>query len=269
MTGAAVGGPAQTALAATWNLANGRVSLPDTFSCGAEQLSALEFVGAGGSGAVFAAEAAGSRATRVAVKVSWAGPAALGVQNEADVYVRLQDASIRSVPKLLAKCDYSVLASPPASGIMDERVVLILDPFVESAASNFEGLNPSRADRAASQLGVAVVAVLSAGIASTDVQVLIDPPTGELRLIDMSEATVLTSPPSFVQLAIARGFLAEAVAIVPSQQRLAFLRAAEEELERRRHDMDEELADALVEILSTSIHLPWNTGKAASVMPSH
>jgi hypothetical protein len=136
---------------------------------------------------VFAARRAGS-ATRVAVKVSWAGPASVGVRHEAEIYARLSRNGVASVPRLLATCEYSSLDSPALessrraqattaieavteSALPSERVVLVLEPFIESAESSFEGLDATAADRAAAVLGTAIVGILAAGVASTDVQV--------------------------------------------------------------------------------------------------
>lgn len=253
------------ASATTWNLANGRVALPDAFSCGAERLASLELAGSGGSGAVFAARRARS-ATRVAVKVSWAGSASVGVRHEADIYARLGMNAVASVPRLLAICEYSSLDSPgpestriltassaSQSALPSERVVLVLDPFIESAESSFEGLDAITAERAAALLGVAVVGVLAAGVASTDVQVLIDPSDGTLRLIDLSEAIVLESPPSFLQLATARGFCAEAAALVPAEHQSTFIGAAARELVRLGGmKVDAALVNAMTEALNIS-----------------
>jgi len=245
------------AWAATWNLANGMVALPpDSFTCGAERISSPELAGSGGSGAVFAARRAGSLA-RVALKVSWAGPAAVGVRHEAEIYHRLGHAGVPYVPRLLAACEYATLGSAQRTDgrlpDLQDRVVLVLDPFVEAAVSSFEGLDARAADRAAAQLGAALAAVLAAGVASTDVQVLIDPSSGDLRLVDLSEAILLATPLSFLQLATARGFCAEAAAIVPAEQREAFTAAVRRELMLRRGGaMDVELAEAVVEVLDLS-----------------
>jgi hypothetical protein len=184
------------------------------------------------------------------------------VRHEAEIYARLGLNAVPSVPLLLAVCEYSSLDSPApgavrtlpgVSALPSERVVLVLDPFIESAESSFERLNAAAADRAAALLGAAVVGVLASGVASTDVQVLIEPSGGALRLIDLSEATLLDSPPSFLQLATARGFCAEAAAIVPEEHQGAFIGGAKRQLARLGlARMDAALVDAVTEALNIS-----------------
>jgi hypothetical protein len=83
--------------------------------------------------------------------------------------------------------------------------------------------------------------------------VLIESSGGALRLIDLSEARVLDSPPSFLQLATARGFCAEAAAIVPAEHQGSFIRGAKWELARIGGDkMDAALVEAVTEALNIS-----------------
>eukprot|EP00310_Coccolithus_braarudii_P019112 CAMPEP_0183342712 /NCGR_PEP_ID=MMETSP0164_2-20130417/8774_1 /TAXON_ID=221442 /ORGANISM="Coccolithus pelagicus ssp braarudi, Strain PLY182g" /LENGTH=262 /DNA_ID=CAMNT_0025513381 /DNA_START=1 /DNA_END=786 /DNA_ORIENTATION=- len=221
--------PSRPACAGIWNF--GEIQAPGT--CEGIALGSPELIGSGSSGAVFAADAStrirsrvGGVPSRVAMKVSWGGAAAESVQNERRILERLASHAVPGVETVLASCSYP--------GADHQRTVLILSPLVVAPVVRVDELKPSVQPRAVDDLATTLVLMLSAGVATADVQLLADGSSGEPLLVDMTEARILESPPTFLDLALANGFISEIRALIPQSQAARFEVAISRELQAAR-----------------------------------
>jgi hypothetical protein len=162
-----------------------------------------EFLGAGGSGAVFSyyrterlqhqlQRNAGlanndqiktQKDKKVAVKYSWL-QSAESVRNECKVLRVLEQRHVTGVERCLEQIHYH---DDP------RRVIIILEPVVDDAVSSMTDLSQMAARAATEKLMKTMAQMLVAGVVTTDVQPLISKSTGDLVLIDMTEATILSS----------------------------------------------------------------------------
>jgi hypothetical protein len=163
-----------------------------------------EYLGAGGSGAVFsfyktqfhqqqhlgqsAAMANNNQIKhhsdkKVAVKYSWLHSAE-SVRNECNVLRVLEQRQVTGVERCLAQIQYQ---DDP------RRVIIVMEPVFDDAVSNMTDLSPMAAHVATKMLMRTMAQMLLARVVTTDVQPLISKSTGELLLIDMTEATILPS----------------------------------------------------------------------------
>ena len=60
-----------------------------------------------------------------------------------------------------------------------------------------------------------LIDMLGANVVTTDVQALMDREPGSVLFIDMTEAQIMSNPPSFLDLALASSFCAEIVSLIP------------------------------------------------------
>ena len=167
-------------------------------------------VGSGSSSAVFGISSADG--ARVAVKIAWPGRASATVENEGKVLSALNRNSVQGVCKLRGACKL------PGS----DRVVLVLDPLVPAPTiDRIESLASVPLQfKAVEGLGIALVQILAASVATTDVQILVNGASGVPLLIDFSEARLLGTAPggiSDLDIALAVSFVSEVDALVPSQ----------------------------------------------------
>ena len=197
----------------TWQLPNGKLALPDRFTCGSSRLSQPVLAGSGSSGAVFSA-AADRRPDRLVVKVSWPGAAASAVSNEAAALRRLAAAGVsHGVELIVDSCEYE-----------PGRPMLVLSPFIGDAVSDINAISAGPPQRTAvATLAQVLVDLTRAGVCNVDVQILAERSSGRLTLIDLTEARLIgPQPPSFTEEAACRGFIAEVVALVPEAEADAF-----------------------------------------------
>ena len=73
--------------------------------------------------------------------------------------------------------------------------------------------------RAATDVARTTVRMLAAGVATVDVQALISRDTGAVTFVDMTEARVLSSPPSPLDMATAVGFVTEMMILIPESSK--------------------------------------------------
>lgn len=225
----------------SWNFGEGRtvqLSTPLVFS--KRQLTDPTLLGVGGSGAVFAMTATptdGSQVSSLAVKVSWSSSAD-SVDKECRILRTLEKYSVHHVERCLDRQAYPIDPS---------RVIILLQPVVESDASNrIDNLESNNAQaRATQQLMQTLVEMLAVGVVTTDVQILVSPVSGDMILIDLTEARVLSSPLSVLDMALAGSFCSEMLSLVPPAMSKVADLALDEALALNHLD------DGLSQLLST------------------
>lgn len=208
----------------TYNLANGPVTLSNplqifitnkhgTWKQETIQLRDPTLLGSGGGGAVFGysvvpQENQPSSIPNVAVKISWSGSSD-SVRNECHILQVLEERGVSTgVEKCVASLDYPFDDS--------NRAMIVMEPVVGRSVSNVMDLPTQELrTRAVDQLIRIMAQMMAAGVVTTDVQPLISTETGYVLLIDMTEAKVISSPPSFVDLALATSFTSEVWNLIP------------------------------------------------------
>ncbi|KAL3931683.1 MAG: hypothetical protein SGBAC_011196 [Bacillariaceae sp.] len=176
-------------------------------------------LGSGGGGAVFGYSLQQGNASpnkdgsslpnAVAVKVSWKG-SANSVRNECHILQVLEDRGVsRGVERCLVSLDYPFDSN--------NRAMIVMEPVVDGkSASNVVDLpTPALQKTAVDQLMRIMLQIMAAGVVTTDVQPLISTDTGSVLLIDMTEAKVIESPPTFVDLALTTSFISEIWNLIP------------------------------------------------------
>lgn len=183
-----------------------------------------QFLGAGGGGAVFSYERQQSlpskstlRATatttvdvpskhKVVVKFSWLHSAD-SVRNECQVLKAMEQRHISGVERCLTQLDYP---DDP------RRAILVMEPVIEDGVSSLSDLSPSAALTATESLMTTMAQMLAARVVTADVQSLISKSTGDVILIDMTEAKVLPDGKlSDLDKALVSEFCNEMVSLIP------------------------------------------------------
>ena len=165
-----------------------------------------EFIGVGGGGAVYSYkntnhriiideknmaaknyEKSKAQEQKIVVKISWKRSAD-SVRNECDVLRVMEQRQVTGVERCLGIEEYRYDSN---------RVVVGMVPFVEDQqegggiTASIGELSPDIALKTVTYLMKTMVQMLVAGVVTNDVQPLISKSTGEIVLIDMTEATVL------------------------------------------------------------------------------
>jgi len=179
-----------------------------------------QFLGAGGGGAVFSYRQQqllgedihnhftgndDEQEAMVVVKFSWL-QSAESVRNECRVLRVMEKKHVTGVERCLAQLEYN---DDP------RRTVIVMQPIVEDAVSSIGELPPEISRVAISGLIKAFVGMLAARVVTTDVQPLISKTTGELILIDMTEATILSDKLSDIDKALFNAFCTEIFSLIP------------------------------------------------------
>ena len=215
---------------------NGQVRLPDTIELNLPTAAVLSeiptqkgsylklkhptFIGAGSGGAVFRFNEDDGAASDMLLKVSWSG-STRSVQRECHMLQRLEENGVKAIERCLGQFPYN---HDQKHGSEDEqgRIMIVLTPYVREAVASVEAFptlpNDAKEQReAVRQIATTVVQMLAANIATIDVQPLMDPNTGNVIFIDMTEAQELIPPFSFLDKVLMRSFVAEMVALVPER----------------------------------------------------
>ena len=188
-----------------WHLQNGDVELRKQLSSFKSfSLQNPVLLGSGGGGSVFSARA-GESGKDLAVKVSWIRSAA-SVKRECDILSRLEENGTRNVEKCLGAEQY-----PQDT----RRLMILLDPAVGNTENSVTGVNKDVQALSVQAIVKTMVDMLAANVVTTDVQPLINRETGDVLFIDMTEAQVMSAPPTFLDLALASSFCSEMTAIIP------------------------------------------------------
>jgi len=189
-----------------WHLQNGDVELHQQLSSFKSfSLQNPVLLGSGGGGSVFSTRASGESGKDFAVKVSWIRSAA-SVKRECDILSRLEENGTRNVEKCLGSEQY-----PQDT----RRVMILLEPVVDSTVSSVTGVNKDVQALSVQAIVKTLVDMLAANVVTTDVQPLINRETGDVLFIDMTEAQVMSAPPTFLDLALASSFCSEMTSIIP------------------------------------------------------
>jgi hypothetical protein len=196
-----------------FDLGNGSVKLENPMEVILPQgtnmkLQDPRFLGSGGGGAAFGyswREPPKGSSTSAVVKISWLR-SAKSVRNECQILQLLQRRQVSGVETCLASLDYP---DDP------RRVMIVLEPLVEESVSTVSELPPKLQAKAVDQLIRTMIQMLAANVVTTDVQALISTNTGDVLLIDMTEAKVVTTPPTFVDIALVGSFCSEIFNLIP------------------------------------------------------
>lgn len=165
-------------------------------------------LGSGGGGAVFSVKDFESN-DDFALKVSWTNSEE-SVRKECKILNALEKArSNRHVETCLGIESYSKQDN--------DRVMIALQPVVDNPVASVSSLNEKLQTKCVQSIIETMVDFLSANIVTIDVQALINQETGDFWLIDLTEASELSSPPSFLDLALANSFLSELITLIPDQ----------------------------------------------------
>jgi hypothetical protein len=179
------------------------------------------FLGAGGGGAVFSykqyhnpksiqkQEGTNPKGKSVAVKFSWS-QSAESVRNECTILKDMERKHVSGVERCLAEIQYK---QDP------RRSVIIMEPVVDDAVSSIQDLTTVEAQVVAVDgLMKTFVEMLAARIVTADIQPLISQRTGNIVLIDMTEAKNIISndePLSDTDKALVNNFCTEMITLIP------------------------------------------------------
>jgi hypothetical protein len=146
---------------------------------------------------------------KVVVKYSWI-KSAESVRNECDVLRVMEQREIQGVERCLGVMNY---------GDDPRRVVIALQPLMEDAVSSLGDMpSDAAASRAVSSLMKTMAQMLFEGIVTTDVQPLFSKTTGEVILIDMTEAVILAGDPlTDIERALISEFCTEMINLIPER----------------------------------------------------
>ena len=181
-------------LTTNYEFGNGSVQIDNPMKFRGMTLVEPKFLGAGGGGSVWNMKAMrndnSDGKNDVVVKISW-GRSTDSVRNECDILNVMERNGVTGVERCLGNMEYKY--DP-------QRVVIAMEPFVEDIDIDSDGgditsslaeLSPKIARRSSIQLGQTMAQMLAANVVTTDLQPLISKFTGEVTLIDMTEAKVL------------------------------------------------------------------------------
>jgi hypothetical protein len=178
----------------------------------------------------------------VAVKISWLHSAS-SVRNECNVLKVMEQLGVMGVERCVAEMEYK---DDP------RRVMIVMEPLVsDDAVSSIEELSSKATRRqAVSNLMQTTAQMLAARVVTTDIQPLISTTTGELTLIDMTEARVLTHERlSGIDKALVHSFLTEILSLVPESLLKEASESFQTELHRLQDSVGIELHEDFIEII--------------------
>lgn len=201
-----------TATTNDYEFANGPVRIDNPTMVSGMTLSDPRFLGAGGGGSVWAMKQDDNNINRrVIVKISWARSKE-SVRNECNVLRVMEHRGVgNGVERCLGSTDYRY---DPG------RAVIVMEPFVDggdsSVTASLGDLSPEIARKSASRLGATMAQMIASNVVTTDVQPLISKSTGDVLLIDMTEARVLGSTiVSDADRVLINAFCTEVLGLVP------------------------------------------------------
>lgn len=197
-------------------------------------------LGSGGGGAVFSVKDSQSTDDFV-LKVSWTNSAE-SVRTECEILNALEKAqSNRHVEICIGIESYSKMN--------DDRVMIALQPVIENPIASVLSLKEKLQSNCVRSIIETMVDFLTANIVTTDVQALINQETGDFWLIDLTEAREMSTPPSFLDLALANSFLSELITLIPNQLMTFASKILLEELVRAESRQDTKFSRDVFELL--------------------
>lgn len=205
-----------------------RVETPMRITALPYLLTNPQFLGAGGGGAVFSYERQQPQPTtekttsttnretaamvdvlpkdKVVVKFSWL-QSADSVRNECQILNAMEQQHVSGVERCLAQLEYP---DDP------RRTILVMEPVIEDGVSSLSELSPKAALTATKTLMTTMAQMLVARVVTADLQPLISKTTGDVILIDMTEAKVLPDGKlSDLDKALVSEFCNEVMSLIP------------------------------------------------------
>mmetsp|Transcript_28433 Transcript_28433/g.51516 ORF Transcript_28433/g.51516 Transcript_28433/m.51516 type:complete len:313 (+) Transcript_28433:64-1002(+) len=184
-----------------WNLGNGMVQLEDPLMFPKlKPLHGATLLGSGGGGAVFSFQG-----SQTVVKISWLGSAA-SVERECAVLKTLENTAVQGVERCIGQTRY----------LNDSRRVMIaMEPLMEDAVASVLDIDKDLRPHAVECIVRTMVQMLAANVVTIDVQPLISRQTGDVIFIDLTEATELKPPLSFLERTLISSFCTEMAALIP------------------------------------------------------
>lgn len=188
-------------------------------------LTGVRQIGEGGSGTVYS----GRLDNLMAVAKVSSSRSQASVVHECDVLRRLARLHIDNIETCLCCSTYREnLHDSSSSSSSTSRQVIVLQPFFTTGSSTADDNNvvSTLATVRSKQLQLiatesllsTTVQMIRAGVALSDVQVLVNPDSGSLILIDLTESKEINQQhPSYNDLALVRSFISEAMSLVPEE----------------------------------------------------
>ena len=187
---------------------NGSVQIDNPTTIQGVNYSDPKLLGAGGGGSVWKMTANGR--DNAVLKISWAR-SGNSVRNECEVLNVMEKYGVTGVERCLGAVEYKY--DP-------RRVVIAMEPFIEDRGditSSLEDLSPNKARKSAIQLSKTMAQMLSARVVTTDIQPLISKSTGNIILIDMTEAKAFQQDQVITEIdkALINAFCTEIIGLIP------------------------------------------------------
>lgn len=195
------------------------LSLGNQLTCQNLDIELKSLAGAGGTGRVYQGTARALSKSivyeSVAVKVSLPTTKPR-LQNECEILHHLEQKRVNHVDKCISTCSLV-----PNNNLGDFATVLY--PFKSPTNANSFIVSsiaiipsPEVAKTAACQLLQTVIEIILAGVVVTDLQFLADTMTGDVLLIDFTEARMIaTGNLQYIDKQAIQSFLSEAIAFIP------------------------------------------------------
>eukprot|EP00746_Dinoflagellata_sp_MGD_P026365 gnl/MRDRNA2_/MRDRNA2_162134_c0_seq1.p1 gnl/MRDRNA2_/MRDRNA2_162134_c0~~gnl/MRDRNA2_/MRDRNA2_162134_c0_seq1.p1 ORF type:complete len:392 (+),score=67.02 gnl/MRDRNA2_/MRDRNA2_162134_c0_seq1:149-1177(+) len=195
-----------------WELTNDKLQLTDPLlSFSSRRLIRPRLLGNGDGGAVVAYsngdQSVEKEGSEVAVKVSWQWTTE-SVERECKVMQLLERKKVEGVPRCLGMARYPQDKS---------RVMIATQPVVKDTVQSIEDIQANLQPNFVRSVVRTMVGMLAANVVTSDIQPLASKQTGDVLFIDLTEAQVMSTPPSFLDLAAASSFCAEMLSLIPAK----------------------------------------------------
>ena len=197
-----------------------------SIACDSLVVTGARQIGQGGSGTVYS----GRLDTLMAVAKVSSSRSQASIVHECDVLRRLASLHVDNIETCLCCSAYreNLHESSSSSSSSISRQVIVLQPFFTTGSSTADDNNVvstlaavhSRQSQliATESLLRTTVQMIRAGVALSDVQVLVNPDSGSLILIDLTESIEINQQhPSYNDLALVRSFISESMSLVPEE----------------------------------------------------
>ena len=251
-----------------WQLGNGEVRIKEPLTAFQPELPPLNqprLLGSGGGGAVFSLLPVHSKpinqnedivddinyniddssSEEIVVKISWQRSKDT-VQRECTILQYLEQSHAnRGLETCLAQVKYPY-NSNNINNEQDDRIMIALTPVMNDSAASINDINPKLQRHAIQSIISTLVDMLSANVATTDVQPLISKATGDVLFIDLTEAQIMSKPVSFLDVSLASSFCAEIYSLIPEPLRDIAIEELQQQLKEGSGGMEEEILDVLV-----------------------
>jgi hypothetical protein len=194
------------------------------------------------------------------LKVSWISSRD-SVRNECQILQSLEPYQIDSIEQCWGEFPYPNDADPTPKQPQQssQRIMLLLSPYVSDGTSNIYDVSTKLNQiRAVQQLSQTMIQLLARNVVTIDVQPLISKETGQVVLIDFSEAQSLTPSASssqsftFSDLTLVNNFVTEMMTLIPDEFRSVAEESIHEEVQRLEtqegNSLSPEIKDILIDL---------------------